>query len=113
MFVDPKSLNSAHLHFVLLFWNQVLTWASVIFKFLAICARSVLARYFLGNSQMLFAMRTKTGDLPVCETSFPIHRFEVERTRFLAFSSLAVFCSDRDGRFGVEGKGRLEQKKNI
>ena len=49
MFVASKiALLKAlyYLHFVLLFWNQVLTWASVIFKFLAICARSVLARYF-------------------------------------------------------------------
>ena len=29
---------SAHLHFVLLFWNQVFTWASVIFRFFAIWA---------------------------------------------------------------------------
>ena len=48
--------------------------------------------------------------IPVCETSFLIHRFEVERRRFLAFSSSVVFCSDRDGRFGVEGKGLLKQK---
>ena len=38
--------SNVYLHLVLLFWNQVLTCASVIFRFLAICARSVLARYF-------------------------------------------------------------------
>jgi len=35
-----------YLHLVLLFWNQVFTWASVIFRFLAKVARSVEAKYF-------------------------------------------------------------------
>lgn len=43
-----KIWNSIHtyLHFVLRFWNQVLTWASVIFKFLAKDALSAEAKYF-------------------------------------------------------------------
>lgn len=36
----------AHLHFVLLFWNQVLTCASVILSALARAARSAEAKYF-------------------------------------------------------------------
>ena len=67
-------------------------------------------KVFLRKQSNVIREGSQLRDLPVCETSFPIHRFEVERTRFLAFSVLAVFCSDRDGRFGVEGKGRLEQK---
>ena len=35
-----------YLHFVLRFWNQVFTWASVIFKFFASVALSVEAKYF-------------------------------------------------------------------
>ena len=35
-----------YLHFVLRFWNQVLTWASVILRFLANVALSVDAKYF-------------------------------------------------------------------
>jgi len=38
--------NSTDLHFVRLFWNQVLTWASVILRVLASAARSAEARYF-------------------------------------------------------------------
>ena len=39
-------MHVSYLHFVLLFWNHVLTWASVILRFLAREARSVEARYF-------------------------------------------------------------------
>lgn len=51
------SLFLSHLHLVLRFWNQVLTWASVIFSVLARAARSALARYFclwkrFSNSQI-------------------------------------------------------------
>ena len=35
-----------YLHLVLRFWNQVLTWASVILRFLANVALSVDAKYF-------------------------------------------------------------------
>ena len=38
--------STIYLHLVLLFWNQVFTWASVIFRFLARVARSVEAKYF-------------------------------------------------------------------
>lgn len=41
-----ESEESSHLHLVRLFWNQVLTWASVIFRALASAARSADARYF-------------------------------------------------------------------
>lgn len=39
-----KSCN--YLHFVLLFWNHVFTWASVIFRLFANAALSADARYF-------------------------------------------------------------------
>ena len=49
----PSNFHSAnlflyqfYLHFVLRFWNQVFTWASVIFKFFAKVALSVDAKYF-------------------------------------------------------------------
>lgn len=41
-----KERISTHLHLVLRFWNQVLTWASVILRLLARAALSALARYF-------------------------------------------------------------------
>ena len=41
-----KTDTLTDLHLVRLFWNQVLTCASVIFRFLARLARSVEARYF-------------------------------------------------------------------
>ena len=49
--IDP------YLHFVLLFWNHVFTWASVIFSAFAMVARSADARYFcrwnlFSNSQI-------------------------------------------------------------
>lgn len=41
-----RSAPRAHLHFVLRFWNQVFTCASVILSALARAARSAEAKYF-------------------------------------------------------------------
>ena len=74
-----------------------------------LCALSA-RKVFLRKQSHVISEENQLQVLPVCETSFPIHRFEVERTRFLSFCSSVVFCSDRDGRFGVKGKEPLEQK---
>lgn len=43
---NELNIAMTHLHLVLLFWNHVLTWASVILSVLASEARSADARYF-------------------------------------------------------------------
>jgi hypothetical protein len=41
-----QNKTNTHLHLVRLFWNHVLTWASVIFRLFASAARSADAKYF-------------------------------------------------------------------
>lgn len=44
--LKKKISSIAYLHLVLLFWNHVFTWASVMLSCLASCARSLDAKYF-------------------------------------------------------------------
>lgn len=46
LYILSQKFQNTNLHFVLLFWNHVLTWASVIFKPLANADLSAEAKYF-------------------------------------------------------------------
>ena len=69
--------KSTDLHLVRLFWNQVLTWASVIFSNFASAALSALARYFclwnlFSNSQTLFVICQQQQQQKIYFTQFLI-----------------------------------------
>ena len=69
-----------YLHFVLLFWNQVFTWASVIFRFFAIWALDASYFKILAFVFLLFYSKLKLTSqyLPgtsVCEIAFLTHKF--------------------------------------